>query len=148
MTSRKQIRINECDKNELLELPGIGEKTADSIVTARSAKLFDSFNDLIHRVKGIGSKKKNKILEKFEVIFEYENDNQDPICINDNALIAANVSSQMVKPSHMSIQNKNNNKKRRLEWENISQRATKSLASEQEDCLKNNGYCNLGAKCM
>eukprot|EP01084_Bolivina_argentea_P272605 464187_1 len=69
--AKKQFRINECGKKELLELPGIGNKLSNSIMTARSTGFFHSINDFVTRVKGIGDTKKNTILESYDISFEF-----------------------------------------------------------------------------
>jgi len=52
----KNININTADKTLLTQLPGIGPKTADSIVKYRKENgKFKSINDLT-KVKGIGDK--------------------------------------------------------------------------------------------
>ena len=52
----KNIDINKADKETLTQIPGVGPKTADSILKYRKANgKFKSVNDLT-KVKGIGDK--------------------------------------------------------------------------------------------
>lgn len=63
-----KININNSTIEELILLPGIGEKTAENIVTFRNKNgKFRKINDLI-KVPGIGSKKLDKI--KKHIIIE------------------------------------------------------------------------------
>ena len=55
-----KISINSATKEELMTLPGIGEKTALKIIEYRKAQAFKSIED-IKNVKGIGDKKYEKI---------------------------------------------------------------------------------------
>jgi competence protein ComEA len=54
------INVNTAGADELQRLPGVGPVMARNIVAARSAKLFESVNDL-DKVKGIGPKTLNKL---------------------------------------------------------------------------------------
>jgi len=54
------ININLADKEDLIYLPEIGEKTAVGIIRARQKKNFNSIEELLF-VKGIGKKKFAKI---------------------------------------------------------------------------------------
>ncbi|MGD0211008.1 MAG: helix-hairpin-helix domain-containing protein [Desulfomonilia bacterium] len=55
------ININTATKEELMMLPGIGEKTAAAIVTYRQANgQFKSLDDMT-RIKGISKKKLDKV---------------------------------------------------------------------------------------
>ncbi len=57
----KNIDINSANKETLTQIPGIGPKTADSILTYRKANgEFKSVNDLTN-VKGIGDKSLKKM---------------------------------------------------------------------------------------
>ena len=59
--SENSIDINTADMKHLILLPGIGEKTAEKIITLRKTRgRFNSINELLD-IKGIGSKKLNKI---------------------------------------------------------------------------------------
>jgi competence protein ComEA len=59
--SEKSIDINTADIKQLILLPGIGEKTAEKIISLRKNRgRFYSINELLD-IKGIGSKKLNKI---------------------------------------------------------------------------------------
>lgn len=50
-----KIDINNCCREDLLSLPGIGEKKADQIIQYRQASKFNSIED-IKNVSGIGEK--------------------------------------------------------------------------------------------
>lgn len=50
------VNINNCTKEELMTLPGIGDKTADKIINYREESLFKINEDLMN-VPGIGEKK-------------------------------------------------------------------------------------------
>ena len=54
------IDINSASKRRLMELPGIGEKTADVIIQYRKMDTFRRIED-IQNVKGIGPKKFEKM---------------------------------------------------------------------------------------
>ena len=55
-STAKNIDINSANKDTLMQIPGIGPKTADSILTYRKANgEFKGVNDLTN-VKGIGDK--------------------------------------------------------------------------------------------
>ena len=57
----KIININTATRNELIDLPGIGESTADKIISYRDAKKgFRKIEELMN-VSGIGKKKFEKI---------------------------------------------------------------------------------------
>ena len=59
--SEKSIDINKAEAALLIKLPGIGEKTAEKIIELRNTKgKFTSIEQLLE-IKGIGSKKLNKI---------------------------------------------------------------------------------------
>jgi competence ComEA-like helix-hairpin-helix protein len=63
LTSEKalQVNINTADKETLMELPGVGEVTADRIIEYREKTPFLSPEDLFN-IKGIGEVKLEKIL--------------------------------------------------------------------------------------
>ena len=54
------ININTAGKEELTELPGIGESTAEKIIDYRKEKGFKKSEDIMN-VKGIGKKKYEKL---------------------------------------------------------------------------------------
>lgn len=58
-----KININDCSKEQLMGLPGIGEVTASKIIDYRSTSRFKTIEDLMN-VSGIGTK-------KFEAIRDY-----------------------------------------------------------------------------
>lgn len=49
------INVNEATVEQLMLLPGIGEKKAQEIIETRKVKLFESGEDLL-AIKGIGEK--------------------------------------------------------------------------------------------
>lgn len=55
------VDLNTGSKEDLMKLPSVGEKTADSIIKYREENEFKDFNDLL-KVPGIGKKK----LESFK----------------------------------------------------------------------------------
>lgn len=58
-----KISVNQGDVEDLMNLPGIGKKTAEQIVEYREQNgLFQSPEDLL-RVKGIGEKKLEKFID-------------------------------------------------------------------------------------
>ncbi len=59
----KSININTATKEELVELPGIGESIAEKIISYRDSKKGFKKIDEIMSVKGIGKKKFEKIKE-------------------------------------------------------------------------------------
>lgn len=61
-----KVDINSAKKEELMSIPGIGEKKADDIIEYRKTQKFKKIEDLTN-VKGIGQKTLNKIRDKLEV---------------------------------------------------------------------------------
>ena len=61
-----KINLNTATKSELMRLPGIGEKTAESIIEYRKTSRFKRLSDIME-VKGIGEKKFEKMREFLEV---------------------------------------------------------------------------------
>lgn len=69
---RALLDINKASSDELITLPGIGPKLAERIMKNREANgPFQDANALL-RVKGIGSKK----LEKISPLLQFESTNQ------------------------------------------------------------------------
>jgi comEA protein len=62
----EKININTASKVELMSLSGVGEKTAQKIITYRKNTPFNSIED-IQNVKGIGPKKFEKMKQFIEV---------------------------------------------------------------------------------
>ncbi len=60
------ININTATKEELMELDGVGEVTADSIILYRENKKFETIDE-IKNVDGIGEKKFEKISDNITV---------------------------------------------------------------------------------
>jgi competence ComEA-like helix-hairpin-helix protein len=58
--SPSPVDINHASKDELMDLPGVGEKTADAIIALRTRTPFRRVDDLMN-VKGIGEKKLAKM---------------------------------------------------------------------------------------
>ena len=56
LKSQSYIDLNLADKEELMTLPGVGEKTADKIIAYREAQPFEKVDDLL-KVSGFGKKK-------------------------------------------------------------------------------------------
>lgn len=65
-TSSYKININTASKEQLTELDGIGEKTAEKIIEYREKQKFTDIEEL-KEVNGIGEKKFEKIKEQVEV---------------------------------------------------------------------------------
>ena len=63
----KKININKATKEELLSLPGVGDKTADRIITYRTDNNGFKKIDEIMDVNGIGPKKFEKMKEYLTV---------------------------------------------------------------------------------
>jgi len=60
------FNINTASKVQLMQLPGIGEKTALAIIEYRNNKKFNSIEEIMN-VKGIGPKKFEKIKNNITV---------------------------------------------------------------------------------
>ena len=56
----KKINLNTAAKTEIMQLPGIGESTAEKILAYRKQQSFKSIEDIMN-VKGIGEKKFEKM---------------------------------------------------------------------------------------
>lgn len=63
LPAEKSIELNSASKSELMNLPGIGEKTAEAIISMREKNgKFRKLEEL-KKVKGIGDKKFEKIIK-------------------------------------------------------------------------------------
>ncbi|MGN1405597.1 MAG: ComEA family DNA-binding protein [Erysipelotrichaceae bacterium] len=60
------ININTADKESLITLPGIGDKTADKIIEYRNKTPFHCKEDII-KINGIGEKKYEELKELISV---------------------------------------------------------------------------------
>src|SRR5699024_5888902 len=58
--STGKVNINNCTKELLISLPGIGEVTSEKIINYRNENKFDTIED-IKKVSGIGEKKFDEI---------------------------------------------------------------------------------------
>ena len=54
-TSAWALEVNDASDAELQSIKGIGPATSTAIQTARKAKPFSSWSDLMSRIKGVGS---------------------------------------------------------------------------------------------
>ena len=72
ISSQTRVNINKAGVNELIKLPGIGQKTAINIVEYRNS--HGSFNDPedLLKIHGIGSSKLSKIKEY--IVFNQQSD--------------------------------------------------------------------------
>ena len=64
--SAEKININTATSEQLVELKGVGDKTAQNIIEYREKKKFESVDELIN-VKGIGEKTLAKIRDQITV---------------------------------------------------------------------------------
>lgn len=63
---KDKVNINSADKNMLMNLTGIGEKTAEKIIEYRKENKFESIED-IKNISGIGEKKYEKIKNEITI---------------------------------------------------------------------------------
>lgn len=61
LTPHFEVDINTADRPELMQLPGVGQSTADRILESRQNKGPFASNDDLQRVKGIGPKTLERI---------------------------------------------------------------------------------------
>ena len=61
-----QVNINQADQEELMTLPGIGEKKAKDIMTYRKNKSFETIEEIM-QVSGIGEKSFEKLKDLIRV---------------------------------------------------------------------------------
>ena len=66
-TSLNKISINTASKNELITLPGIGDKTADLIIEYRNTNNGFKYIEELLNIKGIGEKKFEKIKDRISL---------------------------------------------------------------------------------
>ena len=64
--NKYKVNINTADKNILMNLTGIGKKTAEKIIEYRKENKFESVED-IKNVSGIGEKKYEKIKNEITI---------------------------------------------------------------------------------
>lgn len=65
-SSPEIINLNTCTKEELMNLDGVGEKTAEKIIEYREKNRFEKIEDLMN-VDGIGSQKFEKLKENITI---------------------------------------------------------------------------------
>ncbi|MDO5707399.1 MAG: helix-hairpin-helix domain-containing protein [Andreesenia angusta] len=65
-SDKKTININSATKEELMELDGVGEATANKIIEYREEKKFESIEDIM-QVNGIGEKKFESLKDYIKV---------------------------------------------------------------------------------
>ena len=58
------LDLNQASRSQLLAVKGIGAKTADRILSARSQRAFASLEDFVARVPGFGAKKRQALREQ------------------------------------------------------------------------------------
>lgn len=80
-----KVDIRTASNLQLMELPGVGEKTALSIIKYRNKNGFKSHRDLL-KIKGIGEKKLQKI-KPFLITFGNTNEYEIVDNIKDNSTI-------------------------------------------------------------
>lgn len=56
-TGGEGVFINEASFDELVKLPGIASASANQIIQERAIRKFDDWDDIIERVKGVGTSK-------------------------------------------------------------------------------------------
>ncbi|WP_238944515.1 ComEA family DNA-binding protein [Allofranklinella schreckenbergeri] len=57
------VDVNKATAQELVEIKGIGQATAQRIVEERAKEPFKDWGDFIHRVKGVGQAKAQQLSE-------------------------------------------------------------------------------------
>ena len=67
-----RVDINNCSETNLLSIKGIGKAFADRIVRQRRYRRFSSAEDLIKRVKGMGTRRWERIYDENEITFIFD----------------------------------------------------------------------------